>query len=618
MQTFQQLGPKLWSLGYSVVPVPRGTDEPKIDHAPYAENQCDKRTLDGWVKNYPGHGVGVIMGGHVLNIDEALAETLIAQGKESNLKPEENDRESDAPFVPLGADGQVFYFYVPRLKSVVDMTTAKMQSINNLFLLAEKSFWEERFPRKGGGSDAAAATDWLINISVKAGAYSPDTLRGPGLWIDQGHALVNTGEVVYVDGERLDDLPITKKHVYAGGHGHIPDKAEPLTPVEVGELYELIQCASWKHPSSAAYLLGWITLAPLNANLVWRPHLWITGPSGAGKSFVGREIIGKTVPYLTWNQGTSTEAGLRQAMGQKNSPLVFEEADTDSDNATRRVANIIEWIRNASDSTAPVVRGTPSGKNLYFQSRFMAALMGIKVSLEHKQDLNRFTVLEMVVNKTPNFNAKGGPLDRLHRLVTPEFVARLFWRTAARHHQIMANIDIFISTLLETKTARFASQHGTLLAGYYSALNDDVATPEVARWLIDSIGDIPIYAEEDEEKDEIGCLQYLMLSTLRTKSGDEKPIYELIKDTKSLALGVKDEAVAALNGAGMTVVNSRDKGPLLALHVSSPNVKKIFAKSSWNGSKWQRSLLRVEGVVKRPQKISGFLYKCVCIPIQND
>jgi putative DNA primase/helicase len=494
---------------------------------------------------------------------------------------------------------------------VVDFTPAKLSSSVNFLTLASLDFWTERFPRsKSDGFDSTKAANWLISICLARGFYSSETVRGPGIWFDQGHTLVNTGTTVYADGDDIGEMPITKKHIYSGSERSVPDYTERATAEEVLRFYELLQCASWENESSAAYLLGWTFLAPLGANLQWRPHIWITGAAGAGKSYLGR-AIGGVLPFAIWNQGTATEAGIRQEMGQANFPLVFEEADTDSQIARIRVASIIELIRNASDSKKAISRGTPSGKPLFFQGRFMAALLGIKVSLQHKQDRSRFTVLEMVVRPTPGFDDPGGPDSRLRDLLDSGFGERFFWRSANRAQQTLENIKIFKACLKKTCTARFADQHGSLLGAFYSAINDDVATPELAEYLVDRVGQVELYREEDAQKDESECFEHLLVSPIKFGLAGEKTVEDVFRIANGVTTdsGVAKESLALY---GMAVVAMSGQ-QAIALHPMNPKLKKLFADTSWSDSKWKQVLKRLPGSEYTVQRIGGKNKKCICV-----
>ena len=81
----------------------------------------------------------------------------------------------------------------------------------------------------------------------------------------------------------------------------------------------------------------------------YRPHIWITGESESGKSTVIRRlakvILGKIGVFM---EGGTTEASIREIMGNDARPLILDEAEA----SEQAMAGIIALARKATKNTS--------------------------------------------------------------------------------------------------------------------------------------------------------------------------------------------------------------------------------------------------------------------------
>lgn len=59
---FGDFAEELWELGYSIIPIKRGTKRPFIDYSEFRERQCSRETLDCWLEQYGAENIAIITG----------------------------------------------------------------------------------------------------------------------------------------------------------------------------------------------------------------------------------------------------------------------------------------------------------------------------------------------------------------------------------------------------------------------------------------------------------------------------------------------------------------------------------------------------------------------------
>lgn len=53
---------ELWELGYSIIPIKKGTKRPFIDYSEFRDKQCSRTLLEEWLEKYSGENIAIITG----------------------------------------------------------------------------------------------------------------------------------------------------------------------------------------------------------------------------------------------------------------------------------------------------------------------------------------------------------------------------------------------------------------------------------------------------------------------------------------------------------------------------------------------------------------------------
>lgn len=509
-----------------------------------------------------------------------------------------------------------FCFFTSNSNTIVNLKANEFTPSNLLLLNSDVNYWKTLYPNKSGSAvDAIQAASSLMSQCYEVSEFSRARVRKSGVWKDGTKIIVNTGNNLLIDKKPVDYADFKSSYIYCASNAKLPAPTKALEKEKVDDFFNLLSKLSWKEKNQGPiYLLGWLFIAPLSGTLRWRPHIWITGARGSGKSWIHSEVVSKILYYGEISEGTSTEASIRQNLNSASIPLIFDEADGDKTNSARRIDNIIEMLRSASSSVTPIKKGTPSGKVLEFLTRFSAALFSIKVGLEHSQDISRFTCLEMLAGNKEDFQICA---PQIEEMLTSEFCDQFFYRSVFMIDNFKKNFAVFSKVLQTISTARFADQHGTLLAGYYTALNDDVVTTEMAEFICKNLVHIEDDLSSDTEKDEDDCASHLANSIIKDQHNQNYAVHELVRDVSSVASNpIKpnsyDFKVKTLGLSGISVSKCGQ-----FVHVSKKNaaVRKLFNGTSWSNRRWEGSLLRIFGAKDTTSKIIGKVDRAIKLPI---
>lgn len=501
----------------------------------------------------------------------------------------------------LGYSDDVYYFISSEKPNVVAISSGGFTK-NRLLDLMPYNYWETKFPmKKTFGIDVDKAVDSLMTGCRKAGKFQPKHVRGAGVWQDQKRTVVNLGDSLWVDGQLQEYRQFKSRYIYQAADRISAPREDLATVSEMNKLDTLLHKLSWKNPAHPKLLLGWLMIAPVCGSLAWRPHVWITGPSGSGKTTVMQEIIGKLFGNdATKIMGRSTEAGIRQSVASDARPLLFDENETTDKKSEGRVASVIELFRQASSETdSHVVKGTVNGKAIAFNVRFCAVVSSIRVGLSLEQDVNRFTVLDMFVNKNNGFTDIGGTRDQLIELITPEFAERMYARSVRKLPVILSNYRTFFKIYQKRTSSRFADQYGTLLAGYMAALSDSAVTELEANEIVNVV-DLKEHETAASVRDESECLDYL-LSKRIVEGGHSYTIGELVNKIMDPSLFDESEnsmVKIKIYGELLARYGLRVVPDGLAVSVKNPELTMIFRDSKWPIG-WGQALARLEGASQR-------------------
>lgn len=525
-------------------------------------------------------------------------------------------------FTILGYNRETYYIFQHGKRQISERKRGDFSEVG-LIEMADINWWEINFPGARASIDTKAAAQFIIRTAEQRGIFDTEKIRGRGAWIDDGRVVYHHGSHLSVDGKPMDVTEIDSNYVYEMAKSMQLPADTMMTNADGQRLIDIMKMFRWSVDGSALLFAGWIALAPICGAIPWRPHIWMTGGAGSGKSSLakfGHSLLKGTDVFA---QGNSSEAGIRQRLRADARPVIMDESESNEDGDARRVQSILGLIRQAStESDAETLKGTTDGSGMTYHIRSMFCLASIQVALKHKADIDRLTVLTLKSGKDSDKNS-GIDWAKMRDSMY-EFCGRedspmrglLLRRSIELLPITLKNISVFSSAGAEVfGSQRDGDQYGALLAGAWSMISTEVATPEQARAIFDSHNwhELRDNADSDESH---RALSSLLEAHVRVKSGTELTVYELVKAASNHPTGMTDisdvAADALLQRYGMKV-----KDGWLVLSNNSNELKRLMQGTTFEAD-LRGVLLRVDGAdknVNRPERFNGMLNKCIRIPL---
>jgi len=527
--------------------------------------------------------------------------------------------QSDKQYVlHLGFNSEKFFYTSSQnnyIKSISPMNHTK----NNLLALIGLEYWQALYPSKSeDGVDWTLAVDDLMDKCRKKGPFNLNNVRATGAWLGEKKELIlNKGDCLISNGKKQSFHSVTSRYIYEPSDLTI---AEPssifLSDSKCADFLETLNMLKWAHPDYYKFLAGWLAIAPLCGALEWRPHLWLSGPSGSGKSTIMNEVVHRILSKTAlFFQGQTTEAGIRQAIGKKSLPVVFDEFETNDEKSGQRIASLVELLRQASyESNSYITKGSATGESVSYVARFMAIVSSIGVNLINEADKNRFTVIEL--KRSTDAQAESvahfQEFQRKLNVIDEEWAHGFYSRTFSLWDVFIHNRTLLFKEIANRYSSRMAQQYAPLLSGFQILQSQLPITEEQAKLLIDDT-DLELKSKESDESDETECLRYLLNKSFHINGGinTDTTIYEMTKNSLE-AVHYSNEWVASLKRQGIIV---KDKYMIIANNNSQIN--SIFKGTKWVGF-YHRSLVRLNGADNNSNRsvwINGTSNKVVRLPL---
>lgn len=515
---------------------------------------------------------------------------------------------------------QLFNFYVFGSKTILSLPASKLNK-SNLYTLAPINYWQTNYPKKNG-FDIDAAINHIIENSNRIGYFNPNKIRGRGAWIDKGRIVIHCGSHLLVDNKQFALGDIDTEYWYELQHPLNLTTANPLTKDESHKILETIQKLSWVRDVDCILLGGWVALAPICGVLNWRPHIWITGGAGSGKSWVNREILQKFTKDISISvQGNTSEAGLREFIGNDAINILFDEAEGENEHAQIQIQKVLQLMRSASSSDGGVIaKGTGSGAKTY-QIKSCFAFCSIVPQAIHNSDLRRITILELKKGKLNNENFI--ELEKeFRKFATDDFVKRFQSRIINLIPQILKTIEVFTNVITEKLANRaMGDQLGALLGGCWHLSNDEIATIDDVLGLINDID----FSEEqglNAVTDEIKCLQHILSIQIRVDTDHTgqhtRTVGELLEIQDECVYG--DSAPVSSRTAEKVLKRNGIKleDDFIFINPDSSVLQGYLKNTSWTKN-YGQILSRIKDAekVKRTYYSTGIYAKAVKIPFKD-
>lgn len=492
----------------------------------------------------------------------------------------------------LGYYESTIYIYSYQTAQIIEFSAIHTpRSISQI--LAPLNFWEKKFIGLSGAKFKEIIVESIIRESQRVGMFNPSRIRGRGAWLDRkGNPVIHLGDKIITDNKCVDikDFKTTDGDIYLANYPLGIDKAEPLSDDECIDFIKLCDKLTFNDAISGKLLAGWIMCAPLCGALKWRSHIYMTGQAGSGKSFVLNSIIKGALGNVAIEvQGNTSEAGIRQAIGQDARPIIFDEFDPQGQFQRERLQEIVGLARQASTPNgAPIIKGSQGQSGaISYHVRSCFCLSSIEVFIKDIADRQRFTMLRLHPNTAANSKDVFKEIQReCKRIITPDFPSRLLARGVSLITQIRENQSMFADEgEVVLGKRRIADQLSMMLSGLYALQYDDFIEKDKAKkWL-----EKHDWSEQRQlagESKEYDLLEYILNKVVEIPLDNGGRISRMVSEVVYLATetmgkpGEKlkpEEARAIINRWGMRIVKEK-----LAIAKKSDFIKNILKDSHWS------------------------------------
>jgi hypothetical protein len=507
----------------------------------------------------------------------------------------------EAPFRILGWSTKMDAIWVQTGKTgtVASIPPTK----NGLQRIAPLPYWETLYPgRNGPGWDAAISSICEQAHDLRQ-TFTPDRIRGRGVWLDNNRVVWHLGNRLEVDGQLL---PLTALRDSGWTYASLPaleidPSVAPLSDVEGSAILALIHNRmQWENAGDGLLTAGHAVLGNICGALDIRPGLQLTGSSGGGKSTTERTISRPLQGGLGVRPSGATEAGIRQRMQSDALPVVIDESEQESPKVREGHLKLLRLSFDGQEQ----IKGTAGGQALTYTMRSSITLIGINATVPNLADRNRLVVIRP--RKMPSTQWTAFQLQR-DALISVETGRRLIRRSVSNLKALVANIKTFQAVLAGQGLAgRSAEVYGSLLAGAHHLTSTAVLEPAQALAWLDSVG----WTGLDEETEEAiasdaegrACLEHLLGHSVPWKCSQTGSIavLELLKIAQGLSQTMgednaselnKAEAVKALGRLGVKL--DRELGVVVSMVVSKACT--VFSSTRWANGAHHDRLLELKG-----------------------
>jgi putative DNA primase/helicase len=510
---------------------------------------------------------------------------------------------------------RISYAIYTLANKVVSIMSASALDKKGLLQLAPMDWWQAYFPAKKD-YDYMSAFNWICRLGDARGVFNMNAIRGRGAWMDAGRVVLHAGTHLVVDGTLHQLGMLRTKFIYEQG-AHLPmDAEEVMTDAEANELFKFVSSLNFARGLDAMLLAGWIALAPICGMLRWRPHIWVTGAAGSGKSWILSRLIKDCIGDVSvFVQGETTEAGLRQAIGNDALPIVFDEAESESAGSSARVDGVLAFARAASTGEAGMVaKGGQGGKGHTYSVRTMLAMASILPAVTLKSDVGRFSVLEVLPDRTAGATERwAAQLELYNSIVGTARGGRFVGRIVKNLPTLMANIEAASIAAAEVLgDQRAGDQIGALLAGAFMWTTPTaLSVADFRGWLRKQ--DLSSEREASGMKDEDTLLGLLLGAIIKVDGNHTRTVFELAEITTKRFRDDRVEyemAKSTLERYGFRV-----DGDALFVSDSHHEVRRILSGTQF-ARNHARTLMRLEGAVSiKSMRFAGAITRATKIQL---
>lgn len=437
--------------------------------------------------------------------------------------------------------------------------------------------------------------------------------------------------------KKAGTVTLRKRRLFYPAASALPQPAQkPASQAEAARLLDKFKGYAFVNNKAAPLLLiGMVAQMYVCGALNWRSHIWLTAPTGSGKTTL-QDIIRACLGDWCLHCEDTTEAGIRQMLGDDTLPVLIDEAE--AHDRPERLQTILNLVKKSS-SGAKIFRGGVDGKGTEFTGQSAFLLSSVLHAPLRGEDRNRIAILEM--RKLPKNGGRFDPELEFWEGIGPAFQRRMI----AHWHRWQYTFEEYHAEIgRRGYPQRARDTYGTLLACadlflYDRGLNDlgygsDEAIERV-QGAVAACTDLMTQAEADSESDEVKVRRRLLATMLPGFGGkppetvaawieraiEPKVVYENTFGQSEERRVANEEARSLLKAHGLmliefTGVQRADGSPGLRqpdprdseaewegvyLAIASENnsgLCRLFEDSDWRGGGWKISLGRLPDVIR--------------------
>lgn len=365
-----------------------------------------------------------------------------------------------------GTDNYVFSNYRQSLiiLSSKDFTKANIINIfGKSFLNQKYSITDDKGHFKG--YDMTALQNDVVEACIREGNYNIENIKGYGIFanpLSKGNLIVNT-ENIWGTATDFNGKRIRGKFIFNNEKNLFIEKENlQVSKKDIERLVAILETWKFKRGVQDIRLqLGWILCAPFAGVLKWRTHESLTGRRGTGKSTLQEFIKNLLGQLALLFEGSSSEPGIRQAMGNSSGAILLDESEADG----VKLASILAMLRAASSGIKKAL-GTSDQKGNTFELRMAGLLSGIVPPKLNGADNSRFLKIELDVRDETKRN-----VDLLDINFQEELGKKLIM-TMVNNFKLFEEliIKVRISLLDKGADSRYADTYGALIASSFLIL----------------------------------------------------------------------------------------------------------------------------------------------------
>lgn len=543
------------------------------------------------------------------------------QLKEIEAEHEETGKQTLMKFLrPLGFDKKKLFFMPGSKMQLIEANSAEVGK-GVLRSLAPVALWRSVFPNnKGDDCDWDEAADWAIRACEKIGVFDYSKSRGNGAWWDNDKQdiVVHLGNKLLVNNEVVK-LNEYKSNYYYPNTSRVIKLPELLLSSEEKQLLvDIARAIEWEHSAAGVITLSFILLSPIAGLLDWRFNVWFKGPAGSGKSTFLEQFVYECLRGLAIKiEGNTTEAGIRQGIGDNSLPVLFDEPESDTIIAQQIITMVIKLIRlNASSSSGVVMKGGANGEKQQFQLMSMFALASINSIKLPKQDRDR--IIELEVKPTELRRAKWQHTKHLLSLLPRDIPGKIMYYSISNARRILKQVNAFKEYFAKhTGSERYGDQYGTAMAGEWILMNEHIPTEEEIRKALEiDAGIWDIIDDRDATTSQGDFILFLSQLIIPVSDIDgrkhERSLVEIIKIISSREVDhssvFKKDCMRTLNQRGIDYDNG-----YVVFSRNNENLIKLF-KDYPQYQDYSTLLKRINGAEEKRKTVGGERLYCIAVP----